>query len=75
MLPKEAVIEFISLYEKNFGVCLSYEEAEEKAVKVYNLFKTIIRPVEVSSKLAEEVPGQESEAERKPKNYVDKKKG
>ncbi|MBI2414377.1 hypothetical protein HYV31_00825 [candidate division WWE3 bacterium] len=74
MLPKDAVTEFAGLYLKNFGVQLTSEEAEERANRVFNFFKTIIRPVEENNKLVEEVPGQESEAERKNKTYGDKKK-
>ncbi|EKD99946.1 MAG: hypothetical protein ACD_22C00128G0002 [uncultured bacterium] len=74
MLPKEAVTEFAELYLKNFGIQLTQEEAVEKATRVFNFFKTIIRPVEESTKLADEIPGQESEAERKNITYGDKKK-
>lgn len=75
MLPPEAIEEFNQIYEKHFKRRLEPVEAEETALRVYNFFKTIIRPVEESTKLADEIPGQESEAERKPKNYVNKKKG
>ena len=75
MLPPEAIEEFTQIYERHFRRRLEPQEAEETALRVYNFFKTIVRPVEESNKLAEEIPGQESEAERKPKNYVNKKKG
>jgi len=74
MLPKEAVMEFIEIYLKSFGVKLSYVDAEEKANKVFNFMKLIIRPVEESNKLAEGNHGQVSEAERNIKTYGDKKK-
>lgn len=74
MLPKEAIEEFNQIYEKHFKRKLGPQEAEDTALRVYNFFKTIIRPVEESNKLADETPGQESEAERKNKTYGDKKK-
>lgn len=69
MLCKEAIEEFIAIYHKNFGIQLAFEEAEEKANKFINFMKLIIRPVEESNKLAEQVSGQDLKAKRKPTNH------
>lgn len=73
MLPKEAVMEFMDIYLKSFGLKLSYVDAEEKANKVFNFMKLIIRPVAESNKLAEGNHGQKPEAERNIKTYGNKK--
>lgn len=36
-LPKEAVTEFIDIYENKFGITLAYEKAEQKAINFLKL--------------------------------------
>lgn len=42
MLPKEAVKEFIKLYEKKFKVELSDEEASFRANNLINLYRAVV---------------------------------
>ncbi len=42
MLPKEAIQEFIEIYFEDFGVILSYEEAEEMTTNILTLFKILL---------------------------------
>ena len=44
-LSKEAVTEFQAMFEKKFGVKLSDEEAESKALAFLDLFNQIYEPV------------------------------
>lgn len=72
MLCKEAIEEFIAIYHKNFGIQLAFEEAEEKANKFFNFMKLIIRPIDESTNLAEQVTGQDLKAERNKTNHGNK---
>ena len=72
MLPPEAIEEFNQIYEKHFAEKLAPKDAEELALKVYNFFKTILRPVEESTNLARDNPGQVSDTERSVHKYGNK---
>jgi len=69
VLPPEAIEEFVQIYERHFAEKLAPKEAEELALKVYNFIKTILRPVDDSTNLAKDNPGQVSDAERSTKTY------
>lgn len=45
MISNEGLEEFKQIYQKEFGVLLTNEEALEKALPVLNLVKTLIEPV------------------------------
>jgi hypothetical protein len=44
MLPKEAITEFRETYQKEFGVSISFEEAQQKAENFIQLFELISKP-------------------------------
>lgn len=50
MLPNEAVIEFIELCKKNYGVNLDIEKATEYANRLYRFLKLITKPNESDAK-------------------------
>lgn len=43
MISSEGLKEFIKIYQEEFGVLLTSEEALEKALPVLNLVKTLIQ--------------------------------
>lgn len=44
MISNEGLKEFINIYQEEFGVLLTNEEALEKALPILNLVKTLIQP-------------------------------
>lgn len=50
MLPNEAVLEFIELCRKNYGVNLDLEKATEYANRLYRFLKLITKPNENDAK-------------------------
>ncbi len=42
VLPEEAIKEFIQIYKKNFGVELTFQEATDKATRVFLFFKMLL---------------------------------
>lgn len=44
MLSELAIKEFIQIYKDKYGVVLSKEEAEVKAIKLYELIKILLTP-------------------------------
>lgn len=48
MLPDEAVKEFQDLYKQTFKKDLSFDMARERANKIFQLFKIIARPINLS---------------------------
>lgn len=44
MLPEESLREFKEIYQKEFGILLSDEEATEKATALLNVFKVFAIP-------------------------------
>lgn len=44
MVSEEGLKEFIQLYKEEYGVLLTTEKALEKAIPVFNLIKTLIKP-------------------------------
>jgi len=51
MLNETQIKEFIQIYQEEFGVVLSLEEATEKATSVFNLFKTLL-PIDAEDQKA-----------------------
>lgn len=47
MLPKEAVLEYQVIYEKLYGIKLSFEQASEYANKLFNFVELVTKPSEV----------------------------
>lgn len=43
MLPKNAVIEFQSIYQKEFGIVVTFEQALQKAEDFIQLFDLVIQ--------------------------------
>ncbi len=45
MLSKKAITEFKDIYQKEFGVELSVQEAHEQGIKLLRFFKLIYQPI------------------------------
>lgn len=50
MLPNEAILEFIELCRKNYGVNLDLDKANEYANRLYRFLKLITKPNESETK-------------------------
>jgi len=50
MLSQQAVFEFQQIYKKNFGLEISFDEANEKARKFLELFKIVFKPLSIPEK-------------------------
>ena len=48
-LSKTAIKEFKEIYFAEFGKGISDMEANDKAIRLLNLFKTIYRPIEINN--------------------------
>lgn len=44
-LSKKAIEEYKQIYKKEFGINLSYNQAEIEAIKLLRLFKILYRPI------------------------------
>lgn len=49
MLPAEAIKEYQELYELKFGQKIGSEEAQAKAIQLFELFKIVYKSIEISS--------------------------
>jgi hypothetical protein len=49
-LSQKAITDFSSIYAGRYGIDLSDEEAERKAIQLLSLFKLIYRPVSATDK-------------------------
>ncbi len=45
-LPREAILEYQVLYQKQYGKAISYEEALTQGEKLLGLFHAIYRPIQ-----------------------------
>lgn len=41
MLPKKAILEFIAIYRRSYGVELSFEQARDRAERLVKLYKSV----------------------------------
>ncbi len=44
MIPRKAVQEFKGIYRKKFGEELTEKDALDKALRIFNLYKTVFGP-------------------------------
>ena len=41
MLPKKAILEFIAIYRRSYGVELSFEQAQDRAERLVKLYRSV----------------------------------
>lgn len=41
MLPKKAILEFIEIYRRSYGVELSFEQAQDRAERLVKLYRSV----------------------------------
>jgi len=41
MLPKKAILEFIVIYRRSYGVELSFEQAQDRAERLVKLYRSV----------------------------------
>lgn len=58
MLPVAAILEFREIYKEEFGEELPMDQATEKAVLVFNLFKVLLKE---DGPLTKETGGEQNE--------------
>lgn len=59
MLPVEAILEFRQIYKEEFGEELPMDQATEKAVLVFNLFRVLLKDGDES--LTRDTGGEQNE--------------
>ena len=41
MLPKKAILEFMAIYKRSYGVELSFEQARDRAERLIKLYRSV----------------------------------
>lgn len=41
MLPKKAILEFMAIYRRSYGVELSFEQARDRAERLVKLYRSV----------------------------------